>query len=151
MPGSPAARSRGGGLLGWPAGIGRSRTPPAVPQASTRCCSLSWRVGGAGPYKAPGFVPSLRSHPRPAPHAPALPPAAEALVRLWAGGRSAPMGARPCPAPSQRAPPLVPANPYPLVDPFPPSALVGSAPARAREYVPSQDLMVRKTRRNGGV
>lgn len=104
--------------------------------------------GLPGPTRHPSsFLHCARTRaqrPRPAPHAPALPPAAEALVRLRAGGRSAPVGARPCPAPSRRAPPPVPVHPYPPVDPVPPSALVGSAPPRARESVLSQDLMVRQ-------
>lgn len=71
-----------------------------------------WALRVSPALQAPRLVPSLRSHPRPAPHAPALPPAAEALVRLRAGVRSAPVRARPCPAPSHRAPPPVPAHPY---------------------------------------
>lgn len=85
--------------------------------------------GPPGPTRHPvSFLHCARTHaqrPRPALHAPALPPAAEALVRLKAGVRSAPLGARPCPAPSHRAPPPVPAHPYPPCGPCPSQSFGG--------------------------
>lgn len=52
-------------------------------------------------------------------------------MRLRAGVRSAPVGTRPYPAPSYRAPPPVPGHPC---GPVPLIASVGSAPPRARIF-----------------
>lgn len=82
-----------------------------------------WALSGAGPYKAPGLVPSLRSHPRPAPAPcaprPCAPSRGRGTSEALSGRALRPYGGPPLPRPipAGSAPgscePLPPCGPCP--------------------------------------
>lgn len=125
MPARRLPAAPGGGLLRRDPGAPAHKRAPDGPTSGgggPRLLSASWWADGAGPSRppSPAQAPARSSAalaPAPAPRAPALPPAAEALVR-----RRPPCAPPPPSGPAPRARPA---------DPSAPPALAGLVPARA--------------------